>query len=67
LTRFIEVLEQVLGKQADKRLVPLQPGDIPATYADVDDLIAEIGFKPDTPIETGIPRFVRWYREFYRV
>jgi UDP-glucuronate 4-epimerase len=67
LTRFIEVLEQVLGKKAEKRLVPLQPGDIPATYADVDDLIAETGFKPDTPIEVGIPRFVRWYREFYGV
>jgi UDP-glucuronate 4-epimerase len=67
LTRFIEVLEDVLGKKAEKRFVALQPGDIPATYADVDDLIAETGFKPDTPIEVGIPRFVRWYREFYRV
>jgi UDP-glucuronate 4-epimerase len=67
LTHFIEVLEQVLGKKAKKRFVPLQPGDIPATYADVDDLIGETGFKPDTPIEVGIPRFVQWYREFYGV
>jgi UDP-glucuronate 4-epimerase len=67
LTRFIAILEEVLGKKAVKRFMPLQPGDIPATYADVDDLIAETGFKPDTPIEVGIPRFVRWYREFYRI
>jgi UDP-glucuronate 4-epimerase len=67
LLRFIETLENELGKKAEKRFLPLQPGDIPATYADVDDLIRDAGFKPDTPIEVGIPCFVRWYREFYGV
>lgn len=67
LLHFIEVLEQALGKKADKKLMPMQAGDVPATYADVDDLSRDVGFKPSTPIETGIPRFVEWYREFYRV
>jgi UDP-glucuronate 4-epimerase len=66
LLRFIEVLEEALGRKADKRFLPMQPGDVPATYADVDDLIADIGFKPDTPIEIGIKRFVQWYRSYYR-
>jgi UDP-glucuronate 4-epimerase len=67
LLRFIEVLEQALGKKAEKKLLPLQPGDVPATYADIDDLARDVGFAPSTPIEEGIPRFVKWYREFYRV
>ncbi len=67
LLRFIEVLEQALGKKAEKKLLPMQPGDVPATYADVGDLTRDVGFKPTTPIEVGIPRFVQWYREFYRV
>ena len=67
LLRFIEVLEQALGKKAEKQLMPLQPGDVPATYADIDDLARDVGFSPATPIEEGIPRFVKWYREFYRV
>jgi len=67
LLHFIEVLEQALGKKAEKRLMPLQPGDVPATYADIDDLSRDVGFKPSTSIEVGIPRFVQWYREFYRV
>mgnify|MGYP003328313501 CR=1 FL=1 len=62
-----EVLEQALGKKAEKKLMPLQPGDVPATYADIDDLSRDVGFAPATPIEEGIPRFVKWYREFYRV
>ncbi|MDR4469714.1 MAG: NAD-dependent epimerase [Nitrospira sp.] len=66
LLHFIEVLEKALGKNAEKRLLPLQPGDVPATYADIDDLTTDVGFKPTTPIEVGIPRFVQWYREFYR-
>lgn len=65
LLRFIEVLEEALGKKAEKKFLPLQPGDVPATYADVDDLIRDVGFKPDTPIEVGIKRFVEWYRRFY--
>ncbi len=67
LLRFIEVLEQTLGKKAEKRLLPLQAGDVPATFADVDDLMRDVGFKPSTPIEVGIARFVEWYREYYKV
>ncbi len=66
LLHFIEVLEKALGKKAEKRLTPIQPGDVPATYADIDDLTSDVGFKPTTSIEVGIPRFVKWYREFYR-
>jgi UDP-glucuronate 4-epimerase len=67
LQHFIEVLERALGKKAEKKLMPLQPGDVPATYADIDDLTRDVGFKPTTSIEVGIPRFVKWYREFYKV
>ena len=67
LLHFIEVLEQALGKKAEKKLMPLQPGDVPATYADIDDLARDVGFAPATPIEEGIPRFVKWYREFYKI
>lgn len=66
LLRFIEALEEALGKKAEKIFLPLQPGDVPATYADVDDLVREVGFKPATPIETGIRRFVEWYRQYYK-
>jgi UDP-glucuronate 4-epimerase len=65
LLHFIDVLERELGKKADKKLMPLQPGDVPATYADIDDLARDAGFTPATPIEVGISRFVKWYREFY--
>jgi UDP-glucuronate 4-epimerase len=65
--RFIEVLEQALGKKAEKKLLPLQAGDVPATFADVADLTRDVGFKPATPIEVGIRRFVEWYRDYYRV
>ena len=67
LMRVIELLEEALGKKAEKHLQPLQPGDVPATYADVDDLGKHVAFKPDTPIEVGIRRFVDWYRQYYRV
>ena len=67
LLRFIEVLEQTLGIKAEKRLLPLQAGDVPATYADVKDLTRDVGFKPSTSIETGIARFVQWYRDYYGV
>ncbi|HXC66928.1 MAG TPA: NAD-dependent epimerase [Nitrospiraceae bacterium] len=66
LLRFIEVLEQTIGKQAKKKLLPIQPGDVPATYADIEDLSRDVGFHPATPIEVGIPRFVEWYRQFYK-
>jgi UDP-glucuronate 4-epimerase len=67
LMAFIEILEDCLGRKAQKNLMPIQPGDVPATYADVDDLMRDVGFKPATPIEVGIRRFVDWYREYYRV
>ncbi|MCL5023295.1 MAG: NAD-dependent epimerase [Nitrospirae bacterium] len=65
LMRFIEVLEDRLGKKAEKNLLPIQPGDVAATYADVDDLVRDVGFKPSTPLEEGIRKFVEWYREYY--
>ena len=67
LNRFIEVLEECLGKTAIKNYLPLQPGDVPATHADVSDLERETGFRPSTPIEVGIAQYVAWYREYYRV
>ncbi len=66
LMRFIEVLEQCLGRQATKNLMPIQAGDVPATYADVDDLMKDVGFRPATSIEDGIRKFVTWYREYYQ-
>ncbi len=65
LEYFIATLEKALGKTARKNLLPLQPGDVPATYADVDDLMQDVGFRPATPIEVGIDRFVKWYREYF--
>ena len=67
LMDMIATLEQELGKVAEKRMLPLQPGDVPATYADVDDLQRDVGFKPATTIAAGIKRFVTWYKEFYGV
>lgn len=65
LMQFIEVIEKAVGKSAMKNLLPMQPGDVPATYADVDDLIKDVGFKPTTSIEDGLGRFVKWYQEYY--
>jgi len=67
LARYIEVLEQKLGRSAEKILLPLQPGDVPDTYADVAELSHDTGYTPSTPVEVGIGRFVDWYRAFYRV
>jgi UDP-glucuronate 4-epimerase len=67
LTRFIEVIEACLGRTAVKNFLPLQPGDVPATSADVSDLARDVGFSPATPIEVGVRRFVDWYRSFYKV
>jgi UDP-glucuronate 4-epimerase len=67
LMRLIEVLEDCLGKKAEKNLLPMQPGDVPSTCADVDDLAQAVGFRPSTPIETGVRKFVQWYREYYGV
>jgi UDP-glucuronate 4-epimerase len=65
--RLIEVIEDKLGKKAIKNFMPLQPGDVPATYADVDDLMRDAGFKPSTPIGEGIARFIAWYKAFHRL
>ncbi|MGN6222320.1 NAD-dependent epimerase [Pseudoxanthomonas sp.] len=67
LLRYIEVLEDCLGRKAERNLLPLQPGDVPDTYADVSALSRDTGYAPSTPIETGVRRFVNWYRDFYRV
>ncbi len=67
LMHFIAVLEECLGRKATKNMLPLQPGDVPATYADVQDLFNDTGFQPTTSIETGIARFVAWYRDYYKV
>ena len=67
LMRYIEVLEQCLGRVAIKNMLPMQAGDVPDTYADVDDLVEDVGYRPSTPVEEGVARFVAWYREYYRV
>jgi UDP-glucuronate 4-epimerase len=66
LMRYIEVLESCLGKKAILDLQPIQPGDVPSTYADTAELQAATGFKPATTVETGVRRFVEWYREYYK-
>ena len=67
LNDFIAAVEKALGRKAKREYLDLQPGDVPATVANVDDLMRDVGFKPDTPIETGIARFVSWYREYHRL
>ncbi|MBL6723965.1 MAG: NAD-dependent epimerase [Rubripirellula sp.] len=67
LNQFIECIEKALGMEAIRNLLPMQPGDVPATYADIDALEAAVGFRPATPIDVGIQRFVDWYRAYYNV
>jgi len=67
LMYFIECLEKAVGKPAIKNMLPMQPGDVPSTYANVDALAEDVGFRPNTPIETGIDRFVEWYRGYNRI
>ncbi len=67
LSRYIEVLEDCLGKKAERNLLPLQAGDVPDTYADVEALVQDVDYKPNTSVETGIRNFVEWYREFYKI
>jgi len=62
----VKILEQTIGKKAIRELLPMQPGDVPATFADVDDLMRDVGFKPSTPIAEGIARFIAWYKEYHR-
>lgn len=66
LMRFIEAIEEKLGIKAVKKLMPLQTGDVPETFADVDDLMNEVGFKPATSIEEGIGKFIEWYKAYYK-
>jgi UDP-glucuronate 4-epimerase len=66
ISRVVELLEQELGRKAKIELIPMQPGDVAETCADVDDLMREVGFRPSTPIEHGIRNFIAWYREFHR-
>jgi UDP-glucuronate 4-epimerase len=66
LIRFIETIERATGKKAIKQMLPMQPGDVPATYADIDDLEQAVGFRPSTSIESGIDSFVKWYRDYYK-
>jgi UDP-glucuronate 4-epimerase len=67
LMRFIQLLEQTLGRTVEKRLLPMQPGDVPDTWADVSALRREVGYAPSTPIENGIARFAEWYRDYFHV
>jgi UDP-glucuronate 4-epimerase len=67
LLRYIEVLETCLGRNVEKIMLPMQPGDVADTFADVRELIEDVGYKPSTPIEVGVRNFVDWYREYYRV
>ena len=67
LLRYIEILEECLGRKSEKNLLPLQLGDVPNTYANVDALIADVGYKPQTPVEEGIARFVEWYKTYYKL
>ena len=67
LMHYIGVLEKCLGREAEKNMLPMQPGDVRATYADIDDLVRDVGYRPATTVEDGLARFVDWYREFYGV
>ena len=67
LMDFIKAIENAIGKKAEKNLMPIQPGDVPATWANVDDLIRDLDYKPATPIQAGVDNFVKWYREFYKI
>jgi UDP-glucuronate 4-epimerase len=67
LMHLIETLEKALGKTAEKNFLPIQAGDVPATWANVDALTEAVGFKPDTPIEVGVQRFVEWYKHYYAI
>ncbi|MBC7161226.1 MAG: NAD-dependent epimerase [Immundisolibacter sp.] len=67
LLRYIEVIEECLGRKAVKNLLPMQPGDVPETSANIDDLGADVGYRPATPVEIGVRNFVAWYRDYYKV
>ena len=64
---FIEAIEKSLGTKAEKNMMPMQPGDVTRTWADVDDLIADYNYRPNTPVEKGIQSFVDWYKGYYNL
>ena len=66
LLEVVNILEQAIGRKAIRELLPMQPGDVPATFADVDDLMRDVGFKPSTPIAEGIARFIAWYKQYHQ-
>src|SRR5699024_4688930 len=67
LMHLIETIEKELGKTAKKNFMDMQPGDVPASWADVDTLTQDVGFRPNTPIEDGVAQFIAWYRHYYQV
>ena len=67
MPHVVDLLEKALGRTAQREMLPMQPGDVPATYADVDDLMRDVGFRPSTPIDDGVARFVAWYRDYHKV
>lgn len=67
LNDFIQVLEKHLGKKAIKKLLPIQPGDVPETFADIDELVKDIDYKPQVSIEEGIEKFVEWFKDYYKI
>ena len=67
LMRYIEILEQCLGKESQKNFLPMQAGDVPATYADVDALVEDVDYSPSTRVEEGIEKFVQWYKQYYKI
>jgi UDP-glucuronate 4-epimerase len=64
---FITAIENALGKEIEKNMMPLQAGDVPSTYANVEDLVENLDYQPNTPVQEGIDKFVTWYREFFKV
>jgi len=64
---FIAAIEDALGMKAQMNMLPMQLGDVPATYADIEDLVADVGYRPDTPVKLGVYNFVKWYKEYYQI
>ena len=67
LMDYIGAIEKSLGSKAEKNFLPMQPGDVPMTWADVDDLVKDMGYAPSITVEEGVDRFIKWYREFYKI
>jgi UDP-glucuronate 4-epimerase len=67
LRRFVALTEQACGRKAEIKLAPMQPGDVPETYAEIEESRRDLGFEPKTPIDEGIPKFVKWFREYHKV